>query len=106
MSLYRRPLAIVQNCWADEIYQDDCRAVAVALLMSALTGVPLPAEEDSAASAAWASNRRTDNQRPAVTGGLFLVKDQLWMNFTVEIGHWPSCPLIDIRSPCRSSSET
>jgi hypothetical protein len=33
VSLCRRPLAIVQNCWADEIYQDDCRAVA---LLSAL----------------------------------------------------------------------
>jgi hypothetical protein len=50
VSLCRRPLAIVQNCWADEIYQDDCRGIS--LIMSALTGSPLPAGEDSAASAA------------------------------------------------------
>jgi hypothetical protein len=47
VSLCRRPLAVVQNCWGDEIYQDDCRGIS--LIMSALTGSPLP-EEGSAAA--------------------------------------------------------
>jgi hypothetical protein len=28
------------------------------------------------------------------------------MCFTVEIGHLPSCPLIEMRSPCTSSRKT
>src|SRR5262245_37594588 len=32
--------------------------------------------------------------------------DQLWMSFTVEIGQRPSCPLIEMRSPCTSSRKT
>ena len=47
----------------------------------------------------WASPVYNDSRWlisfPAVRSSL--------MNFTVEIGHWPSCPLIDIRSPCTSS---
>src|SRR6266699_3464653 len=27
-------------------------------------------------------------------------------NFTVETGHFPSCPVIEIRRPCNSSSQT
>jgi len=57
VSLCRRPLAVVQNCWGDEIYQDDCRSIR--LIMSALTGSPLP-EEGSAAADAYPPARRTD----------------------------------------------
>jgi len=32
--------------------------------------------------------------------------DQLSMCFTVEIGHLPSCSLIEMRSPCTSSRKT
>jgi len=49
VSLCRRPLAVVQNCWGDEIYQDDCRSIR--LIMSALTGSPLPEEGSAAADA-------------------------------------------------------
>jgi hypothetical protein len=27
-------------------------------------------------------------------------------SFTVEIDHWPSCPSIEMRNPCSSSSKT
>lgn len=31
---------------------------------------------------------------------------QLWVNLIVETGHFPAWPLIEIRRPCKSSSQT
>ena len=51
------------------------------------------------------SGRRSP-PRTRTSGPGKTARDQPWMNFTVETGHWPSCPLIDMRSPCTSSRKT
>jgi hypothetical protein len=45
-------------------------------------------------------------RRPGDAPISVLAVSAFYSNLIVEIGHFPSCPLIEIRRPCNSSSQT